>query len=114
MKLRLAGIFALFGILSCAPANDGASKDPTPGDADEESGEPSSTKDDQGGKSGAADSSSKSDDSKKKPLDCSTLKSTGLKVGDVAPNLVLADGEGRKVRLHDYCNDSVILIASEY
>lgn len=47
-------------------------------------------------------------------LDCSKLKSTGLKLGDVAPNLELVDGEGKTRQLHEFCNDTVILIASEH
>lgn len=47
-------------------------------------------------------------------LDCSKLESTGRELGDVAPDLVLEDGAGNKVHLHDFCNETVILIASEH
>lgn len=59
-------------------------------------------------------SNKKEDQDQDQEIDCSKLESTGLDKGDVAPNLVLENGEGRQVRLHDYCNDTVILIASEY
>lgn len=53
-------------------------------------------------------------ESAKPDLDCSKLSSTGLELGDVAPDLVLKDGAGNDVHLHDFCNDTVILIASEF
>lgn len=45
------------------------------------------------------------------PLDCSTIKATGIKEGDVAPNVSLKDASGRTVNLHDYCNDIVYVMA---
>lgn len=48
------------------------------------------------------------------PIDCSKLEATGTEIGDVAPNLTLLNGQGQEVNLHSYCNDTVILIASEY
>lgn len=48
------------------------------------------------------------------PIDCAKIVATGTAIGDVAPNLVLLNGQGQEVNLHSYCNDTVILIASEY
>lgn len=44
-------------------------------------------------------------------IDCSKLKPTGIKVGNVAPNVSLKDAKGNTVNLHDYCNEIVYVMA---
>lgn len=107
--MRKRALFSLFflGLVACSgPEGSGAkgSKDENPGDS---TSQPK-------GSEGETSPETESGDGEEQELDCSKLESTGLDIGDVAPNLVLEDGEGKKVSLHDYCNDTVILIASEY
>lgn len=44
------------------------------------------------------------------PRDCSKLVSTGIKEGDVAPDVTVQNSLGQEVRLHDYCNHTVLLL----
>lgn len=45
------------------------------------------------------------------PIDCSSLKPTGIEVGDTAPSFTLLNGRGDSIRLHDYCNHVIFLIS---
>lgn len=45
------------------------------------------------------------------PIDCGSIKSTGIAEGDVAPNVTLTDAGGNKTSLHDFCNDYVLIVA---
>lgn len=95
----------LVGVMSCSGSEGQGAQGAEEGNTEESEPKP---KDSEG------ETSPEPDQEKDKELDCSKLASTGLDIGDVAPNLELEDGEGNKVQLHDYCNDNVILIASEY
>lgn len=98
MRLRAMALICLFSLVGCATNGEDAGSEAQP--------------------EGSANESDKNDDASSAPedapIDCSTLKSTGRELGDVAPDLVLKDGSGNDVHLHDFCNDTVILIASEH
>lgn len=44
------------------------------------------------------------------PRDCSTLMSTGIEEGDIAPDVIVQNAQGQNIRLHDYCNHTVLLL----
>lgn len=97
MRLGFFALGCLFAISACS----GAEQDPRPEDGSS-------------AKLPESEQDSPEGESPGESLDCSTLKSTGRALGDVAPDLVLKDGSGNDVHLHDYCNETVILIASEF
>lgn len=103
MNIGRLAVFSFIGLLSCSGGEGTGTDDPQTESPELSEQNPKESK--------KQDSPNKNPD---KEIDCSTLKSTGLKVGDVAPDLVLRDGQGRDVHLRDYCNDTVILIASEH
>lgn len=103
MKLRVLGLIALVSLSACSDDS------PSPGNSDPGKSGPSQAP--EGSKQGDSQGSQEEPEEK---LDCSALKSTGLNVGDVAPNLELVDGNGKSRMLHEFCNDTVILIASEH
>lgn len=98
MRLRRSAALSLVFLVACASDPE----PPGPQDQPESSDEVSEKKNGPGS------------DEENAKLDCSKLSSTGLEIGDVAPDLVLKDGGGKNVHLHDYCNETVILIASEF
>lgn len=44
--------------------------------------------------------------------DCSSLQVTGVAPGQVAPAVSLRDGDGKLVNTHDFCNKTVLIVAS--
>lgn len=45
-------------------------------------------------------------------LNCAELQPTGVAPGQVAPGISLQDGSGKEVKLHSFCDKTVLLIAS--
>lgn len=48
------------------------------------------------------------------PIDCGDLEPTGNGVGDVAENFEWTDQNGDTVRLHDHCEDVVLLVSAAF
>lgn len=70
------------------------------------------------GNTGVSDSSGISDSSgdsgntgDEDPNACANLEVTGVEAGQVAPGVILRDGEGRSVNTHEFCDKTVLLIA---
>jgi len=50
------------------------------------------------------------------PLDScrKSIESTGNRVGDIAHDFLLVDQDGGTVRLHDFCNHTVLLVSAAF